>query len=549
MKSFFLKGLLCLCICLFSQGVRAGSNAYKSSAFGYGAGATGGGNATPTLVSTVDALEAALTASGSKVIIVTKSLTFTNHLSVLATNKTLLALPGVTFTSNQQNKSYSGILYFKKGSSNLILRNLTFIGPGAYDCDGWDNLCFDGVTKAWVDHCDFQDGCDGNFDNKGLTDNITVSWCRFRYLKAPKAGGSGGTNDHRFSNLLGSSSSDKPADGTYNMTWAYCWWDEGCVERMLRCRNAYIHFLNCAWTSNAAHYFVGPQNAKALFDGCYFITPSNKVSSGNFIFYQNYGGTNACKFNNCSGPSSYMTNSGSVASPSYSYSTLSASTAYADLKAYAGATLNVTTSGAISEGGSSSSSSGSSSSSSSGSSTTTTSSTLVTFTGSKPSSSAVTVSGNYSTSKGSVTINGKTYTTCVKMESATSIKLTLSSSSSVTFYFNSAGSFKVNGTSFTSSSSGFSRTLTLSAGTYTITKGDSMNLFAIGIGSSASGKSDLTLDVESEEPEFGFATDIESIRTAEEEVVIYTLNGVRVSDTDNLPAGFYIRNGKKILVR
>ena len=216
MKKSLLAGLACLTLGVSSA--FAGSSAYKSSAFGYGAGATGGGSATPTLVTSASELENALKASGSKVIIITKDITVTNHISVQATNKTLMAVKGVKLISNQQNSSSSGILYFKKGSNNIILRNLTFVGPGAYDCDGWDNLCFDGVTKAWVDHCDFQDGCDGNFDSKGLTDNITVSWCRFRYLKSPKAGGSGGTDDHRFSNLIGSSSSYTPSDGLYA-----CW--------------------------------------------------------------------------------------------------------------------------------------------------------------------------------------------------------------------------------------------------------------------------------------------------------------------------------------
>lgn len=353
MKHNFLAGLLCLAFSVVSLSAFAGSSAYKSSAFGYAAGTTGGGNASPTLVSSTSALQSALNSSTSAVIIITKDITVTDHISVTAKNKTLMALPGVKLISNQQNSSNSGILYFKKGSSNIILRNLTFVGPGAYDCNGWDNLCFDGVTKAWVDHCDFQDGCDGNFDNKGLTDNITVSWCRFRYLKQPKAGGPGGSNDHRFSNLVGSSSSDKPSDGKFNMTWAYCWWDEGCVERMVRCRNAEMHFLNCAWTSSAAHYFVGPENASAQFDGCYFGTPSKPVSNKNYIFYQNYGGSNSCRFNNCQGNSSYMQNSGNAVWPSYSFNTLSASTAKSELASYAGATLNVTTSGSVSEKGSS----------------------------------------------------------------------------------------------------------------------------------------------------------------------------------------------------
>ncbi len=320
-----------------------------TSAFGYGQAATGGGNATPTAVTSVSELQTALKASGSKVIIITKNITFTSLLKVKATNKTLMALPGVTLTSLQQNTDNSGILYFQNGSSNIILRNITFVGPGAYDCDGNDLLCFDGVTKAWVDHCDFQDGCDGNFDVKGNTDNLTVSWCRFHYLKTPKSGGSGGTDDHRFTNLIGSSSSDKPSDGTFNITWAYCWWDEGCVERMTRCRNASLHFLNCYWNSSVANYYVGPENADCLFDGCTFEgKPVTKK-----IFYQNYDGKNGAKFVGCTASKGLPTNvtDRTVVTPSYSYTTLAAATAksaVSNTTCGAGATLTVTTAGAVS---------------------------------------------------------------------------------------------------------------------------------------------------------------------------------------------------------
>lgn len=61
----------------------------------------------------------------------------------------------------------------------------------------------------------FKTDQDGNFDIKGQSDNVTVSWCKFTYLKPPLAGGSGGSNDHRFSDLLGSSSTDYPADGKF----------------------------------------------------------------------------------------------------------------------------------------------------------------------------------------------------------------------------------------------------------------------------------------------------------------------------------------------
>ena len=197
-----------------------------------------------------------------------------------------------------------------------------------------------------MDHCDFQDGCDGNFDIKGKSDNISVTWCRFRYLKKPKAGGSGGSDDHRFSNLIGSGSSDKPSDDTYNITYGFCWWDEGCKQRMTRCRNCLLHFLNCYWNSSVADYYVGPENAKCYFEGCTFAGKANSASK----IWSVYGGSsNACKFVNCTG--NLPSNSGSVSAPSYTYDALSA----AEAKNYvtnsscgAGATLTVTNAGEVS---------------------------------------------------------------------------------------------------------------------------------------------------------------------------------------------------------
>ena len=344
--------IFCLIVLsIYSLTAMAGAQGYQASSFGQCGNVTGGGNATPTLVSTANDLKNALTASGSAVIIITQDIEMP-YTSVVVKDKTILALPGVKLYSNEQTATTSGILYFKSGSTNVIMRNLTFEGPGAYDCDGRDNLCFDGATNIWVDHCDFQDGCDGNFDNKGNTDNITISWCRFHYLKSPKAGGSGGAADHRFTNLIGSSSSAKPSDGSYTMTWAYCWWDEGCRERMPRVRHADLHMLNCVWTSSVANYYVGPENdTHVRFDGCYFGS-LNSVSK----IFKSYGGTVASKFNNCysaAGATLTETNASLVPEFSYSYQTLSPSVAYSNVTnaTYgAGATLNVTTAGVITEG-------------------------------------------------------------------------------------------------------------------------------------------------------------------------------------------------------
>lgn len=104
---------------------------------------------------------------------------------------------------------------------------------------------------------------------------------------------------------------------------------------------------------------------------------------------------------------------------------------------------------------------------------------LVTFTGKVPSSSIVSVTGNYSDSHGQATIDGTTYKICVKMESATSIKLTVDKKVSATFYFGDGeiASMKLDGSKISATSSTY--TTTLNAGTYEIKKDKSVNLFGI----------------------------------------------------------------------
>lgn len=112
---------------------------------------------------------------------------------------------------------------------------------------------------------------------------------------------------------------------------------------------------------------------------------------------------------------------------------------------------------------------------------------LVTFTGSKPSSSIVTVSGNYSTSKGTATIDGTSYSTCVKMESATHISVTVDKKVTMTLYFSSADTktnAKIDGkkpaeVNAVIDSTAKTMTVTLDAGSHTITKQDTCNLFGI----------------------------------------------------------------------
>ncbi|MBS7253460.1 T9SS type A sorting domain-containing protein [Flavobacterium branchiicola] len=294
-------------------------NYVMSSPEGYGAAATGGGSTTPVTVSTYSDLTAKLKLTTPQVILVSGTIPFT-YTSLLVTNKTIIGLPGARLVNLDQTAAGSGIFNLKPGSDNIIIRNLIFEGPGAYDVDGHDNLTSE-ATNLWVDHCEFQDGMDGNFDNKGAADNVTVSWTKFTYLKTPKAGGSGGADDHRFSDLVGSSKTDAPADGHYSITFKNCYWAEGCKERMPRARNAELHILNCYYNTSVSGSLAiglggGNNNTTCYVEGTDFA----KIGTAFKNYISTDGGTIGVAFTDClNAPTSSGT---TVTKPTYTYSVL-----------------------------------------------------------------------------------------------------------------------------------------------------------------------------------------------------------------------------------
>lgn len=99
-----------------------------------------------------------------------------------------------------------------------------------------------------------------------------------------------------------------------------------------------------------------------------------------------------------------------------------------------------------------------------------------------PSNSSFTVSGNYSDSKGSATVDGVTYTTCLKIESSTSISFTTTEKMKMTLYFGSNDtkcSIKIDGTKVSGDTATKTLTTEIEAGSHTLTKADSCNLFFI----------------------------------------------------------------------
>ncbi|MBQ8593424.1 MAG: pectate lyase [Bacteroidaceae bacterium] len=148
------------------------------------------------------------------------------------------------------------------------------------------------------------------------------------------------------------------------------------------------------------------------------------------------------------------------------------------------------------------------------------------FTGQNPSNSFYTISGNCSGSKGKATVNGVTYTDCLKIESSTSIRFTITTKMTLTLVFaeGSVPNIKVDGEKLTVQNSHII-TCQLEAGTHEIKKAGSYNLFYI----------NLTPD----------ASQIVPIQSTQQNAPYYDLSGRRV---ENPSRGIYIRAGKKVVV-
>ena len=154
---------------------------------------------------------------------------------------------------------------------------------------------------------------------------------------------------------------------------------------------------------------------------------------------------------------------------------------------------------------------------------------VCTFTGGVQSNPFYDITGNYSNSKGTATVDGITYTWCLKMESKTSIKFVTTEAMTLKLVFadGEVPNIKINNVKV-QSTSGNIITYDLPAGSHELTKADTYNLFYINL--------------------IPQGTGIEGTQMDEEEKgdgIYYDIQGRPVS---NPTRGIYIRNGKKVLV-
>ena len=221
---------------------------------------SGGGSATPTTVTTLAALQAAVKGNTAAVIYV-KGVMAAGTVAI-GSNKTIAGLCGAELHGHVDIS----------GSSNVIVRNIKIVGYAVGNCSldpSYDSTvgCSSGddaisvqnsANHIWFDHCDISDGTDGNLDITTGSDFVTVSWTKFHYTPRTDNTGSDSTGaaGHRYSNLVGGADNMAGDVGKLNVTWHHDWWADNVMERQPRVRYGKNHVLNSLYTCAGDNYCV-----------------------------------------------------------------------------------------------------------------------------------------------------------------------------------------------------------------------------------------------------------------------------------------------------
>ena len=213
----------------------------------------------------------------------------------------------------------SGIFSIESASENIIIRNLSLIGPGAVDIDGVDLITNMG-THVWIDHCTFQDSQDGALDSKRC-DWATYTYNYFYYT------------DRSYSHAYTCGCGWAEGQMTLHLTFASNIWGKGCMRRLPQCGDCYVHLVNnyhnCP--GNSAGMTIN-DNCKALVENNYAAAGVNKPLTGD-----GSGRNITVSGNNFSG-----TSIGSTVTVPYQYTKIAAANVPSNLTGEEGAGATLT---------------------------------------------------------------------------------------------------------------------------------------------------------------------------------------------------------------
>ncbi|TPQ15441.1 polysaccharide lyase family 1 protein [Streptomyces sporangiiformans] len=289
------------------------ATAAETSPIGFGAGTTGGGNATPVTVSTLAAFKAAVTTNAAKVVRVSGLITLSGQVDI-GSNTTVL---GVGSSSG-----FTGGGLRLKEVSNVVVRNLNISKPLAPS----DGITVQESTKVWIDHNSFsadrdhdKDYYDGLLDINHGSDFVTVSWNIFR--------------DHFKGSLVGHSDNNAGEDtGHLRVTYHHNHFSN-IYSRIPSLRFGTGHFYDnyVAGADTAVHSRMG---AQVLVENNVFRSTKVAVTTNRSSDVDGYA---VLRGNDLGGAATEISQAGSFTSPPYSYSAEPASSVIASVTAGAGA--------------------------------------------------------------------------------------------------------------------------------------------------------------------------------------------------------------------
>lgn len=260
-----------------------------------GTGTTGGGNAAPQIITSLSALNSALSDNQPRVILLSGTVDTGSSSLTIKSNKTLRGI-------DANARIIGGI---SVNGNNVIVQNLTIEGKGQGKSPS-DTINSTGASNVWFDHLNVLNGGDGALDLTRGSDRITVSWNKFWYTDA--------SHSHRLALLFGNGSEQCAVDGgKQNHTVHHNWFAELVDQRMPRLLFGKGHVFNNYYNSPGNGYAIGSGSwASVLVENNYFKNinsphkfqdghPSYIAASGNI--YDNTSGNRDTGLGGRDGPS------------------------------------------------------------------------------------------------------------------------------------------------------------------------------------------------------------------------------------------------------
>jgi pectate lyase len=222
-----------------------------------GSGTTGGQGGKTNTVFAAGEFRTAVGATEPLNILVSGTLDLGSNTVKIAANKNIIGLgAGAGFVGH----------LFIEGVSNVILRNLSFTNPKGVGqgMGGGDGMTANNSHHVWVDHCNFGECADGQFDITHGSDYFTVSWCKFSYTNE--------ASDHRLSMLIGNKDTLGDEDtGKLHVTLHHNWIGDLVQDRAPRVRFGQVHIFNTYYAAKGNNICIGLGiSSQVLLESSYF---------------------------------------------------------------------------------------------------------------------------------------------------------------------------------------------------------------------------------------------------------------------------------------